>query len=128
MTLVLDSGGLSLLAGSRSDAAEFRLRYGWPAVVPAVVLAESLTGDHRRDHAVNRFLTTCRIITVDEQHGREAARMRTRTGRAGSLTAVDAVVAATAARLPDPVVVTGDPRDLSALLAHARMPVTIITV
>lgn len=126
MTLVLDSGGLSALAVSRTRTAELRLRHGWPALVPAVVLAESLTGDHRRDHAVNRFLTGCQVVDVDEHVSREAARLRTLTGRAGTLTAVDAVVAALAAQRPDPVVVTGDPDDLGALAAHARVPVTIV--
>lgn len=128
MTLVLDSGGLNLLAASTADAARFRLRYGWPALVPAVVLTESLTGDHRRDHAVNRFLHSCVIVPVDEQLGREAARLRTLTGRAGSITAVDAVVAALTAARPDPVVLTGDPHDLGALLAHAARPVTVVGV
>ncbi len=96
--------------------------------MPAVVLTESLTGDHRRDHTTNRFLRTCRIVDVEESLARAAARLRTTTGRAGTITAVDAVVAALAAGLPDPVVVTADPDDLTALLAHADRPVTIIAV
>lgn len=126
MTLVLDSGGVSLLAASKVRAAELRLRYGWPALVPAVVLAESLTGDHRRDHAVNGLLQSCVVVPVDERVAREAARLRTLTGRAGSVIAVDAVVAALAAERPDPVVLTGDPGDLIALLANAGAPVTIV--
>jgi predicted nucleic acid-binding protein len=126
VTLVLDSGGISLLAASTADTARLRLRFGWPALVPAVVLVESLTGDHRRDHAVNRFLSSCVVVVVDEHVAREAARLRTLTGRAGTITAVDAVVAALAAQRPDPVVVTGDPGDLGALAAHARVPVTIV--
>lgn len=128
MTLVLDSGGVSLLAASTADTARFRLRFGWPALVPSVVLAESLTGDHRRDHAANGFLQGCVVVDVDEHVAREAARLRTLTGRAGSITAVDAVVAALAAQRTDPVVLTGDPGDLRALAAHARVPVTIVAV
>lgn len=128
MTLVLDSGGVSALAANKVRAAEMPLRHGWPAVVPAVVLAESFTGDHRRDHATNRFLRTCRIVAVDEPLSRSAAHLRTATGCAGTVTTVDAVVAALAAGLPDPVVVTTDPDDLTALLAHADRPVTIAAV
>lgn len=128
MTLVLDSGGVSLLAASTADRARFRLRFGWPALVPSVVLAESLTGDHRRDHAVNRFLRSCVIVDVDEHVAREAARLRTLTGRAGTITAADAIVAALASGRPDPVVLTGDPDDLGALAEHARVPVTIVAV
>lgn len=128
MTLVLDSGGVSSLATNRVRVTELRRRHGWPALVPAVVLVESLTGDHRRDHAVNRLLRTCVIVGVDEHLGREAARLRTLSGRAGSISAVDAVVAALAVRRPDPVVVTGDAADLAALVSHAGTPVTILSV
>lgn len=128
MTVVLDSGAVTALAVSASRAARLRLRYGWPALVPSVVLAESLTGDHRRDHGVNRFLRGCLVVPVDEQVAREAARLRTRTGRAGTITAVDAIVAALAAGRPDPVVVTGDPDDLGVLAGHAPRPVAIIAV
>lgn len=128
MTLVLDSGAVTALAMRTSRTAQLRLRYGWPALVPSVVLPESLTGDHRRDHGVNRFLRGCLVVPVDEIVAREAARLRTLTGRAGSITAVDALVAALAAGRPDPVVVTGDPDDLAALAGHATRPVTIIAV
>ena len=47
MTLILDSGGLSALAADRAKLAELRRRGLWPGQVPSVVLAESLTGDHR---------------------------------------------------------------------------------
>ena len=38
----------------------------WPAVLPAVVLTECLTGDYRRDYHENRVLRTCDIKPVDE--------------------------------------------------------------
>jgi hypothetical protein len=56
MTLVLNAGGVSSLVGQRARLAELRQRGLWPAQVPAVVLAEALTGDHRRDFHVNRLL------------------------------------------------------------------------
>ena len=55
MTPVLDPGGVSWLTVGTARLAGVRRRYGWPALVPSVVLTEALTGDHRRDQAVNRF-------------------------------------------------------------------------
>ena len=107
--------------------AGVRRRYGWPALVPAVVLTEALTGDHRRDHAVNRFLRSCNVQPVDEIAARRAAHLRIASGRA-SISAVDAVVAAMAAALPDPVVLTGDPQDLAALAAHADRRIVVVPV
>ena len=129
MTLVLDSGAVTWLTVGAARLAGVRLRYGWPALVPAVVLAETLTGDHRRDHAVNRLLRTCTVVAVDETTARLAARLRTGTGRAASISATDAVVVATAAARMDPVVLTGDPHDLAALAAQTTgRPILIAPV
>ena len=73
MTLVLDSGGVSALAGQRARLHELRRRGLWPAQVPAVVLTEALTGDQRRDFHTNRLLRACQIRVVDEPLAREAA-------------------------------------------------------
>jgi hypothetical protein len=62
---------------------------------------------------------------VTEPHAREAARLRTATGRPATITATDAVVAAFASTCPSPIVLTSDPRDLAALSAHAARPITI---
>jgi predicted nucleic acid-binding protein len=128
MILVLDSGGISALARDRARLAELRRRNLWPAQVPAVVLAEALTGDHRRDFHVNRLLRACQLRTTDEAGAREAARLRAATGRAGTISAVDAVVAAFATTRPDAVVLTSDPGDLAALAAHGTWPVTVVAV
>jgi predicted nucleic acid-binding protein len=125
MTLVLDADAVSSLAGQRARLAELRRRGLWPAQVPAVVLAEALTGDHRRDFPVNRLLQACQIRDVTEQQARAAARLRTATGRAGTISATDAIVAAFASTCADPVVLTSDPRDLSALAEHATRPVVV---
>lgn len=127
MTLVLDAGGVSALAGQRARLAELRRRGLWPAQVPAVVLTEALTGDHRRDFHANRLLATCQIRPVAETQAREAARLRAATGRAGSISAVDAIVVACAGDLPDGVVITTDPLDLRALAQHAATPVSIVS-
>lgn len=126
MTLILDSGGVSALAGQRARLAELRHRGLWPPQVPAVVLAEALTGDSRRDFHANRLLRTCQVRDVDEPQSREAARLRTATGRASKISAVDAVVVAFAGSRPDPLVLTSDPRDLGALAEQAARPITIV--
>ena len=128
MTLVLDAGGLSALAEQRARLAEIRRRGLWPAQVPAVVLVESLTGDHRRDFDVNRLLRACQVRDVDETQAREAARLRSATGRAGSISAVDAVVVAFAARVSHALVLTTDPGDLRALAEHATSPMSIVAM
>lgn len=117
--LVLDSGGVTALARrDRQTAAlllALRRRDLWPAVVPTVVLAESLTGSPQRDANANRFLKTCDFTPgVSERVGRRAAELRTRARR-GS--AVDALVVAIAE--PGSTVLTSDPDDLSALVANA---------
>lgn len=128
MRLVLDAGGLTALAGQRARLVELRRRGLWPAQVPAAVLAEALTGDHRRDFHANRLLRSCQVRMVDETQAREAARLRTATGRAGSISAVDAVVAAVASERPDTVVLTSDPVDLRALAEHTALPIRVAAV
>lgn len=93
-----------------------------------MVLAEALTGDHRRDFRTNRVLKACQIREVDERQAREAARLRTATGRARSISAVDAVVAAFAGARPDAILLTSDPSDLDALAEHTPLPVLIAVV
>ena len=100
MTLILDAGGISALVGQRARLAELRRRGLWPAQVPAVVLAEALTGDHRRDFHTNRLLRACQIRDVSEPLARAAAALRTATGRAGTISATDAIVAAYADTCP----------------------------
>ena len=128
MTLVLDAGGISALAAQRARLIELRRRVLWPAQVPAVVLAEALTGDHRRDFHANRLLRACQIRDVTEPCAREAARLRTATGQAVAISATDAIVAAYASTTPDPVVLTSDPQDLAALAEQATHTITIAPV
>jgi hypothetical protein len=51
--------------------------------------------------------------------------LRTATGRPGTITATDAVVAAFASTCSNPIVITSDPRDLTALAEHAAHPIAI---
>lgn len=128
MNLVLDSGGVSALAGQRARLAELRRRGAWPPQVPTVVLVEVLTGDHRRDFHENHLLGMCQIRPVNEQIARDGARMRTATGRAHDISATDAIVAAFAVSLRDAIVLTSDPADLTDLVRTQTMPVTISAV
>ncbi len=128
MTLILDSGGISAFAGRWKQLISLRRRLDRPPLVPAVVLAEALTGDHRRDHDTNRLLRLCEIRVVDQVMARDAARLRTLTGRAATISATDAIVAAFADREHDPVILTSDPKDLIALAEHAKRPMTINAV
>jgi predicted nucleic acid-binding protein len=125
MTLVLDSGGVSALTGNRALLHSLRRRDAWPPQVPAVVLAESLTGDPRRDFTTNQLLRMCQIHDVDEGLAREAAALRAATGRAGTVSATDAIVVALAAALGDAIVLTSDVDDLGALAAHSPRPVRV---
>ena len=117
--LVLDSGAVTKLARrNRQSAATIGVlrREGlWPPVVPSVVVVESVTGRPGPDANTNRLLKTCDIVTqVSEQMARRAAILRFRS-KHGS--AVDALVIAIAE--PAGRVLTGDPKDLRALAAHA---------
>jgi predicted nucleic acid-binding protein len=125
MTLVLNAGGISALAGQRARLTELRRRGLWPAQVPAVVLVEALTGDHRRDFYTNRLLRSCQVREITEPLARKAARLRTATGRAGTISLTDAIVAAFAATRLDPIVLTNDSFDLAALAEHTRRPITV---
>jgi len=128
VTLILDSDGLTALAGQRAKLAELRRRGLWPAQVPSVVLVEALTGDHRKDFPTNRVLRACQVRDVGELVARTAARMRTATGRAGTISAVDAVVAAQAASSPESFVLTCDPDDLAALAETAPQRIRVVRV
>ena len=66
--LILDSGGVSMLAERSTQAAAlitvFKREGLWPPLVPSVVLVECLSGRPDRDVRTNRFLKTCDIQTV----------------------------------------------------------------
>lgn len=124
MTVVLDSGAVSVLATHRALLAQLREVGQWPPLVPAVVLTESLTGDHRRDHAANRLVSMCSVVDVDEPLARAAAALRTTAARR-SISAVDAVVVAVAVEAGGGVVLTSDPGDLGRLAVHSRTDVRI---
>lgn len=127
MTVVLDSGGISALAGNRALIKSMRKSGEWPPVVSTAVLAESLTGDHRRDFHANRLLGLCTVRSVTEVIARHAAALRYASGH-GGISAVDAIVAATADHAGGGVVWTSDPGDLTALVHNTISTVQVAEV
>jgi predicted nucleic acid-binding protein len=125
VTLVLDSGGVTALAGDQARLTELRRRGQWPALVPAIVLTEALTGDHRRDFHENRLLRTCDVRPVDELVARKAAILRMAVGGERIPSAVDAIVVALADEAGGATVITSDARDLRALACHTTNEVRI---
>jgi predicted nucleic acid-binding protein len=117
--VILDSGGVTGLLHRPGRLQRLRGDLLWPAHVPAVVLAEVLTGDHRRDFHVNRLLKLCQIWPVTEPLARVAAHMRTKSGRAATLSVTDAIVVALAGEYAKALILTSDPGDLAALAAHS---------
>ena len=73
---------------------------------------------------MNRLLQLCTVNPVTESIARRAAALRYRAGRSG-ISAVDAVVAATADHAGGAVVWTSDPKDLRALAEHTLSLVEI---
>lgn len=127
MTTVLDSQGVTVLAGNRARVAEMLERGEWPPFVPAAVLVECLTGDHRRDFHTNRLLRQCHVREVTEVIARHAARLRTLT-RADRISPTDAIVAATADHAGGGVILTSDVDDLRALAEHSEHPIRVAHV
>lgn len=126
VTVVLDSHGLTSLVRDRAALEELRRRGEWPAIVPAIILTEALTGDHRRDHLENRLLRACEIRTVDELLARSAAHLRARVRGRRPPSAVDAIVVAVADDAGGAVVLSSDPADLRALAHHTSNQVTVV--
>lgn len=125
VTVVLDSHGLDTLAAKRARLEELRRRGEWPAIVPCVVLAEALTGDHRRDYHEDRLLRACELRLVDELLARAAAALRSRVSARRPPSAVDAIVVAMADDAGGATILSSDPGDLRALAAHTTHEVTI---
>lgn len=108
--------------------AELRSRDEWPPLVPAVVLTETLSGDHRRDYRENRLLRTCDLRAVDEALAREAGALRAKVHARRTPSAVDAIVVAVADQVGGGIVLSSDPGDLRALARHTHNPVRIESV
>ena len=134
-TLVLDSEGLSKLAGGDVRARahlETALTRRARVVVSAITLTEVLRGGPR-DVPVHWVLSRITIVPVSPGIGRRAGELLGVTGLSGHRCAIDAVVAATALERERPVVLlTSDPDDLGRLADEPERPkaqrVTVIHV
>ena len=122
--LVLDSAAFSELARASSVAkrtvrAALRaaVEVGADVVVPAAVLAEQYRGG-AHDQVVDSYLgreTGIAVADTNRQLARQVGNLLARAGR-GSQDHVDATVVAVAVSRGGGVILTGDPRDLAALV------------
>ncbi len=114
---MLDSGALTALAAGH-EAVRVAIKkdavIGSNVLVPSVVLAESLTGDARRDARMNATLKTLSIVAIDGTIARAAAALRHKH-RLRRADTIDAIVVATADRLPGTRLLTTDADDLRPL-------------
>lgn len=120
-TVLLDSGAITRVATGAGVAAlllRTLTERGWRLQVPAVVLAECLTGDAGRDANTNRVLRAIGSFSpTDHHHARAAAALRYRTGNPS---VVAALIAEAALRVPGAVIVlTSDAGDLAALVGSS---------
>lgn len=128
---MLDSGGLTTWAAHRPppqllEALEVASASGGTVVVPTVTVVEATTGRPQEDAAVNHRLRRALVDPCTLERARQAAALRFRAEDGAS--AIDGVVAATAAWRQEAAVVTSDPADLRALLATTRGHWPIVAV
>lgn len=112
-TLVLDAHGVTTLDADRREAlVEAGL---WPPVIAATTVAESTTGDPRRDHRANRVVKQSAVVDVTEPIARRAGALRFAARKGG---VPDAVVVAVAEQgaLKGVVIYTSDADDIGALV------------
>jgi predicted nucleic acid-binding protein len=129
--VVLDSGALSAWSRSRPpadllDILEVAAQSGGAAIVPTVIVVESTTGRQREDARINQLLRRVVADSCTLERSRQAAVLRFCC--AHTVSAVDAVVAATAADRTRATVVTSDPDDLRALLANTARAVPVLAI
>ena len=117
-TLVLDAHGVTTLDADRRKAlVEAGL---WPPVIAVTTVAESTTGDPRRDHHANRVVKQSIVMDVTEPIARRAGALRFAAVRGGIADAIVVAVAELVA--PDGVVIsTSDPGDIGALVAASPL-------
>ena len=125
---VLDAGVVDRAATDREFRDHLRglVQAGLTPIIPAVVLAEALTGTGR-DAPVNLTLRRFGTTLTDERIARQAGRLRSDAAVDGGRrvpSGIDAIVASHAVDAESGVVFTTDPSDLRRLLAnHPRIAV-----
>jgi hypothetical protein len=126
--IIFDSGAVSALAKQEEAirvAARKALTRGMNLIIPTVVVAESTTMGNPRDAAVNRALKLGIFADCDSVTARAAAALRLGFGRRAGT--IDAIIVATADRVPGSVILTGDVGDIK-LLAQVRGLTAVVAV
>ena len=123
--VVLDSGAITKVAFADLLACaivEDLSRRGWTVCIPAVTLAEVISGRPRTDAAVERLVKrVANTVDCGEDLAKAAGTLRTRSRRANvaSPSGIDAIVAAIAVGNQPSIVLTTDADDMSRLLGSA---------
>lgn len=123
--IVLDSGAVTKLAEGDALACtvvEDLTQRGWTTCIPAVTLAEVVTGHARPDAAVDHLVRRLgQTIDCDPALARSAGALRAHARKTQARpSGIDAIVAALAEARQPSVVLTSDPEDLDALLVAAE--------
>ena len=117
-TFVLDAEGVSKYANGDPDVGALIKRAEQRdarVVIPTATLVETLRGE-ARDAAVHRILKRVTLVPLDKDLGHLAGELLGGS-KLPNRSAIDAMVAATALSQEPPVVIlTSDPKDLSALV------------
>lgn len=128
-TVVFDTEALTAFARNHvlRAAVEMLLDEGWDVQVPAVILAESISGRPREDVTTQRSLHRFGTVLTRQATAQYAGLLRAQRARTGGAlpSGIDAIVAAHAALAPgESVIFTSDRPHLEALLAdHERVSV-----
>lgn len=116
-SVVLDSEGLWAVARNTEDARaliDLAIRGSSTVIVPAIVLAEALTGGPK-DARVNQVLSKLTVVSITEDLARDAALLKRKSGMTGVQHTIDAIVVAVSASQGGGVVLTSDPGDIGRL-------------
>ena len=125
--LVLDSGAVSKVAFADLLACsilEDLSRRGWMVCIPAVTLAEVVTGRARNDAPIERLVKrVANTASCGEVIAKAAGvlRARHRSPSKDSPSGIDAIVAAVAAAHQPSIVLTTDVDDFRSLLASTGL-------
>lgn len=120
---MLDSQGLWAIARNDSEDARAVLAAsraaGIPVLVPTVVLAETLFGDHR-DARANQVLKKIQVVAITEPVARAAAELKRAAGMTGVPATIDAMVVAVSSAAGGGIILTSDTQDIRGLAGHVR--------
>jgi predicted nucleic acid-binding protein len=97
-------------------------RRGWTVCIPAVTLAEVITGRPKTDAAVERLVQRIgNTVDCGEALAKAAGALRTKSRLTGEAlpSGIDAIVAAVAVGYQPSILLTTDEGDMSRLLASA---------